>query len=450
MFLMEGGIMKRVKCNTILFYSFFLIIYLIFSSLTAFAARADVEAFVTRFYQQCLGRNPDTPGLNGWVDALINGTLCGADVANGFIFSEEFINRNTSNEEFVTILYRAFFGREPDTPGYNGHVNGLYNGVSRQAILNGFINSQEFTNLCATYGINSSSSGGSDSGGTGQAIITSDNALDFIRGTYGMNQSGAAINPLRSVYLDDGNKSLQPNPVTLVQFVKKIIETGMNSEKEYRSRYKAVYTESGTVLGACGGRAYIALSISDITGNFSGTMTFYQYCESGVTLSGSMGLSGQVSIYTGDILKMTLTFNNLTGTSYAESATLSGSITADVTGTPAYMVMNFAERDNYTGKTYRAENFTIAIWDYGSYGEFSISGKFYDPDYGYITISTPLNFVILSYNTYPHQGELVVYGGNGTKARLRIISSYYCTVEADTDGNGTYDWSSGTLKWSEL
>jgi len=113
----------------------------------------DVEGFVTRYYQQCLGREPDAPGLEGWANALINGTLSGSDVANRFIFSQEFINRNTSNEEFVTILYRAFFDREPDSPGYNGHVNGLYNGVSRQAILNGFIYSIEFENLCNTYGI---------------------------------------------------------------------------------------------------------------------------------------------------------------------------------------------------------------------------------------------------------------------------------------------------------
>ncbi len=116
-------------------------------------ASLQVRTFVTRFYQQCLGRNPDTSGLDGWVNALINGTLCGADVANGFIFSPEFINRKTSNETFVTILYRAFFGREPDTKGYNGWLNYLYSGTSRQKVLNGFIYSQEFENLCANYGI---------------------------------------------------------------------------------------------------------------------------------------------------------------------------------------------------------------------------------------------------------------------------------------------------------
>jgi len=128
-------------------------ISLILSSSVVFAARSDVETFVTRFYQQCLGRNPDLPGLNGWVDALLNGSICGADTAYGFIFSDEFINRNTNNEEFITILYRAFFDREPDAAGYSGWLNMLNNGANRADVLDGFINSQEFKNLCSGYGI---------------------------------------------------------------------------------------------------------------------------------------------------------------------------------------------------------------------------------------------------------------------------------------------------------
>jgi len=80
-------------------------------------------------------------------------TLYGANVANGFIFSPEFVSRNTSNEEFVTILYRAFFNREPDPGGYAGWVNYLYSGASREDVLNGFIYSVEFENLCSNYGI---------------------------------------------------------------------------------------------------------------------------------------------------------------------------------------------------------------------------------------------------------------------------------------------------------
>ena len=113
----------------------------------------DVEAFVTRFYQQCLGREPDQEGLNNWTNALLDGSISGADVANGFIFSQEFINRNTSNEEFITILYRAFFDREPDTDGFNGWLGFLNSGASRADVLDGFIYSVEFENLCNNYGI---------------------------------------------------------------------------------------------------------------------------------------------------------------------------------------------------------------------------------------------------------------------------------------------------------
>jgi len=113
----------------------------------------DVRRFVTRFYQQCLSREPDSPGLTGWTNALLNGSLTGSDIAWSFIFSDEFINRYTTNEDFVTILYRAFFNREPDSAGYSGWLNMLYDGTSRSAVLDGFTGSQEFRNLCGSYGI---------------------------------------------------------------------------------------------------------------------------------------------------------------------------------------------------------------------------------------------------------------------------------------------------------
>ena len=118
------------------------------------ADTTQVAAFVTRFYQECLSRDPDSAGLNGWVDWLVTGVKTGADVAYGFVFSDEFIQRGVSNEEYLTILYRAFFNREPDSSGYNIWLGYLNTGKSRAWVLAGFINSQEFKNLCATYGIN--------------------------------------------------------------------------------------------------------------------------------------------------------------------------------------------------------------------------------------------------------------------------------------------------------
>lgn len=112
-----------------------------------------VEQFVTRFYQQCLLREPDSGGLAYWVAELESGRKSGADVARGFIHSTEFVNRNVNNTDYVTILYRAFFDREPDVAGYAYWVGRLDSGSTRDEVLDGFIYSVEFSNLCVRYGI---------------------------------------------------------------------------------------------------------------------------------------------------------------------------------------------------------------------------------------------------------------------------------------------------------
>lgn len=138
--------MKRIKL-------FFIGLLLIFSSSSLFGTTQEVKSFVTRFYQKVLNREPDPTGLQDWTNQLLLGTKSGADIARGFIFSPEFINRNTNNSDYLTILYRAFFNREPDTIGYNDWIGKLNGGSSREFILNGFLYSPEFGILCKKYGI---------------------------------------------------------------------------------------------------------------------------------------------------------------------------------------------------------------------------------------------------------------------------------------------------------
>ena len=115
--------------------------------------RAQVNAFVTRFYQLCLNREPEQSGLDSWVDLLMDGSMTGADLANSFIFSPEFLDKGTTNAEFLRILYEAFFNRAPDTGGYNSWYTNMNNGMGRMEVLNGFTGAQEFFNLCQVYGI---------------------------------------------------------------------------------------------------------------------------------------------------------------------------------------------------------------------------------------------------------------------------------------------------------
>ena len=143
------------------------------------ASEPGVAGFVERLYTVALGRNSDPSGKQNWIDAITLRGETGASAARGFLYSPEFLNKDASNEEFVAVLYRTFFDREPDQAGFNAWVGALRNGTPKQEVIEGFINSTEWANLCLRYGI--------ASGGTGTPNITvepSTGTVDFCTRLY--------------------------------------------------------------------------------------------------------------------------------------------------------------------------------------------------------------------------------------------------------------------------
>jgi hypothetical protein len=114
---------------------------------------SQVRSFVKRMYTVVLNRRADAVGLEEWTVRLLNGTANGAQVSDGFISSDEFVNRNLNDEKYVKVLYRAFFNREADAEGYAVWMGELAKGVSRRDVMKGFVHSVEFSDLCAAYGI---------------------------------------------------------------------------------------------------------------------------------------------------------------------------------------------------------------------------------------------------------------------------------------------------------
>ncbi|MFA5234810.1 MAG: DUF4214 domain-containing protein [Sulfurimonas sp.] len=112
-----------------------------------------VENFVERFYEKVLGREAEAGGKIYWTDSLVTGVQTGADVAQGFIFSQEFTNQDLNDDDYLDVLYSAFFDREADSGGLDYWKEQIAAGKSRAEVLDGFIYSQEFKNLCATYSI---------------------------------------------------------------------------------------------------------------------------------------------------------------------------------------------------------------------------------------------------------------------------------------------------------
>lgn len=116
-----------------------------------------VQEFVRRLYENILNRPADDAGLQAWTNVLKSGTEQGAKVAQGFIDSTEFKSRALNDEEYLKILYRTFFDREPDSVGLEAWLRVLDSGLSRMHVFNGFADSAEFQEICSRYGISSGS-----------------------------------------------------------------------------------------------------------------------------------------------------------------------------------------------------------------------------------------------------------------------------------------------------
>lgn len=108
--------------------------------------------FVIRLYREALRREPTQTELAYWVERLTTGTT-GAEVAYGFIFSNELMNRSVTNEQFVDILYNSLLGRAPGASERAHWVERLRNSVSRYSVFAGVVESNEFDRVCRIFGI---------------------------------------------------------------------------------------------------------------------------------------------------------------------------------------------------------------------------------------------------------------------------------------------------------
>jgi hypothetical protein len=118
-----------------------------------YSQMTNIDGFVSRLYTQALGRSADAGGLAYWNGQLYSRAQSGAAVTYGFLYSAEYNARNTTNDQFINIMYQSFFNRAPDSGGYATWMAVLTGGGSRDVVYDGFASATEFTNLCNSYNI---------------------------------------------------------------------------------------------------------------------------------------------------------------------------------------------------------------------------------------------------------------------------------------------------------
>jgi len=103
-------------------------------------------------YRAAFDRAPDAAGLGFWIRELEKGQDYGSVVAGSFIASSEFISlngSNTSNAQFVNLLYQNVLNRTPDAAGNDFWLSHLDNGYARSSMLASFAISDENYNAVA-------------------------------------------------------------------------------------------------------------------------------------------------------------------------------------------------------------------------------------------------------------------------------------------------------------
>ncbi len=113
------------------------------------------SASILRLYQATLNRLPDQTGHLGWTGQLTGGAALN-QIAAGFVNSAEFqaSYSNTSNTEFVDLLYQNVLNRAADAAGSAAWTRQLDSGIrTREEVVVGFSESPEFQNNTATQSL---------------------------------------------------------------------------------------------------------------------------------------------------------------------------------------------------------------------------------------------------------------------------------------------------------
>ena len=217
-----------------------IVISLCLLNITSVKAADNVEEFVKRLYVNCLNRQPDAKGLSNWVKALKTNEKDAAKVVEGFFFSQEMNNLHLSDSEFVERCYRTLLDRRSDSKGKANWLNKLAKGVSKKEVLKGFIDSQEFTNLCKKYGVRkgtiilSSTSSSkpttsvSKPASTSSVVIGNDSINDFVERLY----NNVLNRKSDSVGLNNWTKILLEKRQTPTQ----VATDGFFHSKEFKNR----------------------------------------------------------------------------------------------------------------------------------------------------------------------------------------------------------------------
>lgn len=118
-------------------------------------AASDTSGFVKHVYEQVLDREPSQSEINIWVDRFNDGSASAYTLVNAAVLGIEKGSEVNAlnNKDYIYLLYKNLFQRTPDIDGLNAWNSRMQSGKGKSEVLQGFIVSQEFANLCSKFNV---------------------------------------------------------------------------------------------------------------------------------------------------------------------------------------------------------------------------------------------------------------------------------------------------------
>lgn len=258
--------------------------------------------------------------------------------------------------------------------------------------------------------------------------------------------------------------------------------------------------DDDTVIdGNCGGQIILSMVQDEVAGTISGGIDFDSYCASldddtELNVNGEATISGSTQTLANDNEKivlqldthtpitiqqgedlltldisnaaltltqgtgstaLTLTLSEAVFTDGNESYTLGNvSITVSVTdGEPNDQIVidvDSFQLDEVTSEgsvTHQLSNVSISVTSGVAETTISVGGTYTNSDEGAVTLSTPA-YITVSSEGEIVSGTIVASGAQGTRISMVASGGNQFLIQADTDGDGSYDYQPGTMDCS--
>jgi hypothetical protein len=226
-----------------------------------------------------------------------------------------------------------------------------------------------------------------------------------------------------------------------------------------QSHIEATETETEEIEGGCGGDITVSITSDDVTGEVSGSISFNDFCEdvdeSQFNIGGYLEFSGKIDTETDELTE-------LSGSTGIDGITLQQEEDSYTFGFQSVVIT--IEEDSISAtadsiflrevsdgevKEYRVENIAFEGSEGDTTTTITASGQFIHPDEGAISFST-LQPIIVSDEEVILSGQVEIEGSDGTSAVLTVTDDNVFQIQADTDGDGEYDYFPDNLDCSEF